>query len=316
MGNQTSFMKRLLITSCIAAFALACSRDDAAAVPPSADGAASAAAAGAGPAMWRLADDDSEIYLFGTFHILPASISWTTAAFDAAMAATETTVTEVDTKSPEAQAKMVALVQELGLNPPGVTLSSTLGPDRTKKLEQIISKYGVPMASLEPLKPWLAMISLSVLVMQAEGYTANSGAEEIILTRAAGEGDKIAHLESAEYQVRALASLDEAELLRDFDNSLGQLADFKDYSARVLGAWSSGDVDALDKETLVEMRKSAPGAFKTLITDRNRNWVAEIDKMMKGDGDYFIAVGAGHLVGKGSVIDLLEDKGFDVRRVQ
>jgi hypothetical protein len=37
---------------------------------------------------------------------------------------------------------------------------------------------------------------------------------------------------------------------------------------------------------------------------------------MAGDDDVFIAVGAGHLVGEDSVVDLLEDKGFDVRRVQ
>ncbi len=320
MKTPVSLLKRLLLTSSLAAFALvACSRDDAAAVPtstPTEDAAVEAAPTETGPAMWRLADDDSEIFLFGTFHILPADVGWTTAAFDKAMAATSTTITEVDTKSPAAQAKLTALVQELGLNPAGVTLTSTLGPDRAARFARLAGQYGLPMQSLEPLKPWLAMITLSVGVMQKEGFEAASGAEETILARASREGDKVAHLESAEYQIRALASLDEAEILADFDASLEQFAEFKAYSQRVLGAWQTGDVASLERETLAPMRDSAPGAFEILITARNRNWADEIDTLMQGDDDYFIAVGAGHLIGEDSVVDMLAEKGYAVARVQ
>ena len=310
--------KRAALFACAATLALgACARDSVTATAADAPAAGAASApAEKGPAMWRLADDDSEIFLFGTFHILPADIDWTTAAFEDAMEATATTVTEVDAKSPAAQAKMAALVQELGLNPAGVTLTSTLGPDRAARFARLAGQYGLPMQSLEPLKPWLAMISLSVMVMQKEGFEAASGAEETILARAAREGDTVTHLESAEYQIRALASLDEAEILADFDASLEQFAEFKAYSQRVLSAWRTGDVEALERETLAPMRDSAPGAFDILITARNRNWAKEIDALMRGDGDYFIAVGAGHLIGEGSVVDMLAEKGYAVARVQ
>jgi uncharacterized protein YbaP (TraB family) len=308
--------RRAALLAGAAALALtACTKESATATPPQTP-AADAAPAEKGPAMWRLADEDSEIFLFGTFHILPADIAWTTAAFDEAMAATATTVTEVDTRSAAAQAKMAALVQKLGLNPAGVTLSSTLGSDRAERFGRLAGQYGLQMQSLESLKPWLAMITLSVMVMQKEGFEAASGAEETILARAKREGDAVTHLESAEYQIRALASLDEAEILADFDASLEQFADFKAYSERVLGAWRTGDVAALERETLVSMRDSAPGAFDILITARNRNWTREIDALMQGDSDYFIAVGAGHLIGEGSVVDMLAAKGYAVARVQ
>jgi uncharacterized protein YbaP (TraB family) len=64
------------------------------------------------------------------------------------------------------------------------------------------------------------------------------------------------------------------------------------------------------------MRVKAPDSFRILITDRNSNWAGEIEKMMAGDKDYFIAVGAGHLIGAGSVVDLLATKGYKVERVQ
>ncbi|OFX05031.1 MAG: hypothetical protein A3E78_00865 [Alphaproteobacteria bacterium RIFCSPHIGHO2_12_FULL_63_12] len=269
-----------------------------------------------GPAMWAVTDADSTIYLFGTFHILPANIEWRTAAFDKAMKETPVTLTEVDTTSEAAQKTMSALVTELGFNAPGVTLTALLGPVRAVRFSAIAERYGVSMSAFEPMKPWLAMITLSVAIMQKEGFDAKSGAEETILTRAAAEGDRIEHLESAEFQIRALASLNEEEILSDFDSSLGEYEDFDGYAARVLDAWSTGDVKALEKETLKAMRETAPDAFRILIKDRNANWVKEIDKMMAGDGDYFIAVGAGHLIGKGGVVDMLEKKGYAVERVQ
>ncbi len=269
-----------------------------------------------GPAMWAVKDADSTIYLFGTFHILPAGTHWTTAVFDAAMKETPVTMTEVDIKSPEAQKTMSALVTELGFNPAGVTLTGLLGPVRAARFSAVASRYGLSMAAFEPMKPWLAMITLSVAIMQKEGFDAQSGAEETVLARAGAEGDKIAHLESAEFQIRALASLNEAEILSDFDASLAEFENFGGYAARVLDAWTGGDVSALENITLKDMREKAPDAFRILIKERNAAWVKEIGTMMAGDEDYFIAVGAGHLIGDGGVVDMLQKKGFKVERVQ
>lgn len=274
------------------------------------------AAAEKGPAMWAVSDADSTIYLFGTFHILPPDLKWKTKAFDAAMTATPATFVEVDTKDPAAQARMAALVEELGLNPPGVTLTALLGPVRAVRFSAVAEHYGLSMAMFDRMKPWLAMITLSVSIMQKEGFSAENGVEEAVLSRAAGEGDELGYLESAEYQIRALASLDENEILADFDASLEDYEDFDGYAKRVINAWFTGDIKALEDETLAEMRKKAPESFRILIKDRNANWVKEIKTMMEGEKDYFIAVGAGHLVGEGSVVDMLEKDGVTVKRIQ
>lgn len=269
-----------------------------------------------GPAMWRLTDADSEIYLFGTFHILPPSLNWTTATLDEAMTRTPITMTEADTDSPQSQAAMAALVQELGLNPPGVTLSSQLGPQRAKQFGAVAERIGLPMAALEPMRPWLALLSLAVGAMQAQGFSSEAGAEMIILDRAAAQKDKVAHLETAEFQIRALASLSTEEWLADFERSLEQIADFEGFSKRALEAWRTGDLNSIDQEMIGPMRDAAPGAYKTLMVDRNADWVARIEEIMAGSDDYFIAVGAGHLIGADGVVEMLERKGYAIERVQ
>ena len=280
------------------------------------DNAEASAVFGDGPAMWRLADDDSEIYLFGTFHLLPDGIVWDTPAFDAAMAATETTVTEADATSPEAQQQMVALVQQYGLNPEGVTLSSTLGPERAAQLQEVSAKLGVPYAALEPYKPWLALVSLSTIAMQQLGFDPTKGVESVVMARATEEGDAIEHLETAEYQIKLLATLDEEEMLGNFDTTIEQFADFGTYVNKMLTAWQTGDIDTIADDFFGDMRKSSPKAFDAIIVVRNRNWAEEIDALMQAEGDYFIAVGAGHLAGDDSVVDMLQEKGYNVERVQ
>ena len=40
--------------------------------------------AGAAPAMWLVRDADTEIYLFGTMHVLSPAAAWRTPAYEAA----------------------------------------------------------------------------------------------------------------------------------------------------------------------------------------------------------------------------------------
>lgn len=296
------FLSTLMVSSAIFSTP-ACAGD------AGADGAAA-------PAMWRIKDANSEIVLFGTFHILPPSTQWKTPAFDDAMARTETTITEADVSSPEAQAALARLVQQYGLNPPGVTLTSLLGAERARRFGSATEKFGLPMAALESYRPWLAMLTLSVTAMQKSGFDPDSGVEKSVLAIAAREKDQLQYLEDPEDQIIALTKLDGPEMLASIDDTLDQLTDFDAYMNGVLEAWRTGDLATIDKTMLRDMRAESPLAFEALFVERNTAWTNRIDQLMKGEGNYFIAVGAGHLVGEESVIDLLARKGYAAERLQ
>ncbi len=279
-------------------------------------GALSAAEAGGAPAMWRLKDDNSEIYLFGTMHLLPPDLQWTTPAFDAAMEATGTTVTETDLVFAGADEMQVWLLRKYGTNPPGVTLSSILGPERAAALRRFGNEVGVPYEALEPLRPWAALVALTSQAYLSAGFEPASGVEEVVRLRARREGDRFAILEKMEQQIRILADIDEDEILASFEADLKKYGDFEGYMQTLLTAWQNGDLAAIEARFILEMRESSPISYEVLIASRNRNWAAVIETVMAGKGGYFIAVGAGHLVGEDSVIALLEKRGFAVERVQ
>ena len=61
---------------------------------------------------------------------------------------------------------------------------------------------------------------------------------------------------------------------------------------------------------------ATPELNKILLTDRNARWAAWIDKRMETPGTVFVAVGAGHLAGKGSVQEQLKAYRIKAKRVK
>ena len=277
---------------------------------------ASASNAESGPPLWKISDDDNTVYLFGTFHLLPEGANWQSEAVIAAMEAASITVTEADTLSQEAMAGMQALVAQYGLNPPGTTLSQVLGEERAASLFEIAGAYGVPSGMLEPLKPWLALLSVTQAAYMANGLNPELGVEKILNDMAVEQGDSIEYLETVERQIQALAALD-GELANNFvDVSVAEFAELQTQLKVGLDAWLAGDTATLDESMIASVREESPTAFDLIFVQRNREWIDRITAYLDGETDTFIAVGTGHLVGEDSVIDMLEDSGLEVARIQ
>ncbi|NOT41437.1 MAG: TraB/GumN family protein [Alphaproteobacteria bacterium] len=277
---------------------------------------AAPAAKETGPAMWVISDADTRIYLFGTFHILPKDVKWQTEAFKKALAEATVVAVETDTESPYARSSIGAMLLEHGVNPSWQTLRGVLGAERYSKLGAIAKRYGIEMGKLQSYRPWLVMMMLSDKVMQANGFSRDFGVERIVLAEALAQHDKILTMETPEAQIKALAAMDTPAALDSFDLAIADLADLKTSVDPLLTAWRTGDVDAIDRLSGVEMRRDAPAAYRALLVNRNANWIERLNGWMKGKGTYFVAVGAAHLAGPDSVLVMLEKRGVKATRVQ
>lgn len=270
-----------------------------------------------GPAMWVVSDDDTRIYLFGTVHLLPKGVTWETAAFRKAMAETQVTAIETDTESAYSRATVSAMVYEHGLNPSWQTLRGVLGAERYTKLAEVAKRYHLPLERMQTYRPWLALTMFSVEVMNANGFSRDLGVERVVITAAKAERDKIFTMETPEAQIKALATMDGPETLDNFDVQIASLVDFKAKMDPLLAAWRTGNVSELDKRASADMREMAPAAYRALLVNRNANWVERLQGWMRGKGtNYFVAVGAAHLVGPDSVLAMLEKRGIKATRVQ
>ncbi len=77
--------------------------------------------------------------------------------------------------------------------------------------------------------------------------------------------------------------------------------------------WLAGDADALGE--LMNEEMDDPALYERLLVNRNRNWVNWIENRLEEPGTVFIAVGAGHLAGEGSVQQILAERGLTAERV-
>lgn len=84
----------------------------------------------------------------------------------------------------------------------------------------------------------------------------------------------------------------------------------KDLST-IRDAWAAGNASALDSLLNRHLDK-APSLRNALLTSRNRNWIPKLDILITGNDDALVVVGAGHLVGKDGVIELLRAKGYTI----
>jgi len=269
------------------------------------------------PAMWKMSDSDTAVTLFGTLHLLPPGVDWQSPLYISEMQSATTTITEADADSPEALSSITSIVEELGFNPPGTLLSDILGKERAERLFSMARPYGIDADQLESMRPWLASLTISISAIVAAGYDPTLGVDKAVTKRAKNESDELVYLETARYQIEALASLDTDESIASFDSSLTLFEQIEEKTEAMLAAWESGDLAGLELHVLKDLRDLSGSAYRKLIVERNQNWVEELSRLMtENHGHYFVAVGAGHLVGEDSVIQQLLEMGYRVERIQ
>lgn len=272
-----------------------------------------AAAPAAGPALWKLQDEDTTIYLFGTIHILPKDKVWLTPAIDRALDSSDTLVTEIPT-GPETDALAARLIGEKGTLPEGTTVRSLLDPAQLAKYETAMGKLGLPVNAFDTYEPWMGALNFSLLPSMLAGYSPEEGVEKV-LGKEAAPGVARGALETLEFQFSIFDELPQEAQIEYMIAAADMVDEMAPFLDAMVEEWLAGDPEGL-AELLNQDLESDPVIAERLLYGRNAHWAEWIDERMDEPGTVFIAVGAGHLAGEKSVQDLLEQRGFAITRVQ
>jgi len=310
--KEGSRMKKLLFGLALAfapvpAFAW---QDSATAEPPVASVPAPALE-DADPAVWVVRDEDTTIYLFGTFHLLDAR-PWFNDEVRTAFDASDELVLEAII--PENPAEMQGIVLRYAVDQQGRRLSQYLTPEQIETLNRALGRLGVPPGAFDPLEPWFATLMLANAAALELGVGADNGPETILSHAARERGIPIGELEGLEWQMRMFDGLPEETQLAQLRQALDNFDQLADQLAPMLAAWSTGDVEAL-REIMAAQGSQDPAFHRILFTDRNNSWAGWIVERMERPGTVFLAVGAGHLAGEDSVQAVLAARGVAAERV-
>jgi len=277
-----------------------------------ADRAAGGAAVDADPALWVVKDEDTTVYLFGTVHVLKPGMTWFDEAVRTAFDASGELVLEIVDVPP---AEMQALIARVGVNPTGSTLTSRLPPAEGRALAAAAANDGLPMAALDRMDPWLAGLNLTMATLIRLGYDPANGPEKALADAAAAAGKPVRGLETAEQQFGIFDAMSPPAQARFLSDTLRDLPQVGTELERMIALWSRGDPDAL-AALLNDNLKETPEVARVLLFERNKRWADWIKARMDRPGTVFLAVGAGHLAGKGDVQDELAARGIRAVRVR
>lgn len=286
--------------------------DNHAAVAPVEQPETAAPVRASGPALWKVTDEDTTIYLFGTVHALPDGVEWFGGEIADALGASDTIVTEIEMDE-STNAKMQQLVITTGLLPPETPLRSLLNNEQKAVYTEAMQKLGVPVAAFDRFEPWYAGITLTMLPLLQQGYSPESGVEEVLLNHSR---DKTrGALETLEFQLGIFDQLPQESQVTFLTETAQNIDTIKPMLDRMVQEWLEGDADAL--AALMNDDLSDEVLADRLLYSRNQNWAEWIDQRLDTTpGTVFIAVGAGHLAGERSVQADLGEMGLTVERIQ
>lgn len=261
-----------------------------------------------GPALWQVGDEDTRIYLFGTVHALPPGTEWYDQRIERAFTSSSELVTEISLEDAATTGQAIAGRAVLEGDR---TLRELMNEEDRAEYEAALEGLGLPVAALDRVEPWFAAMNLSLLPLMASGYDPNSGVDMVLETRA--EGKTRGALETLDEQVDLFDGLPMDAQLAFLDQTVAAVPRAANSLDAMVAEWLEGDADELAE--LLNSEMDDPELYQRLLVDRNANWAEWIEQRLEQPGDVFIAVGAGHLAGTGSVQEQLEARGIEVTRI-
>jgi uncharacterized protein YbaP (TraB family) len=242
-------------------------------------------AAEANPAMFVVRDADTTVYIFGTFHALDGHADWFNHQVKTAFESSDELVLE------------------------------TVIPEGPVQIQPAISGRSLPVI---PSASFLATTRLAINAGRSQGMQVGNGADNVLRHAAEVEGKPVEGLETLELQVNMFTRMPAASTASPKagepvggGNALDSLSRAM---AEMQTAWRHGD-QSIFVHMLGQLEQSSPDTYRMMFTERNARWADWIAGRMQTPGTVFVAVGAGHLAGKDSLLVRLAEQGIASSRL-
>lgn len=241
--------------------------------------------ANASPALFVVRDADTTVYLFGTFHALDGRSDWFNDEVRSAFESSNELILE------------------------------TIIPDGPLPSAQARRPFGAPQVASSA--SFLATTKMAINAGKTQGMQVDNGADMVLRHTAEIEGKPVEGLETIESQLAMfsrMAAIAPSAPPAAPGPAGAPMASLARSMAEMQAAWKRGD-QTVFVNMLAQLDRASPAAYKMLFTDRNGRWADWVAARLQTPGTVFVAVGAGHLAGKDSLLVKLGQRGIPSRRV-
>ena len=264
------------------------------------------------PVIWQIkgkAPRSGTVTLFGSLHILPANMDWLTSDIMRNLSRTDVFVFEVPTDAP-AQDALNSMIAAHGSLPQGQSLRTMLPAEFLPDYDSVVTAAHLSTSITDHEQPWLVSLQLNLADTMNRNYFPDAGVDYVLMSWANAHGRPVRYLETIDQQFALITPADNDLRLNDFETGVKSMEQQKDPIAPLVQAWSDGNVTQLG--ALMDANFAGHAADKKrLLTDRNRAWATQIEKMLdENNRNFFVTVGAAHLAGADGVPAMLKADGY------
>jgi uncharacterized protein YbaP (TraB family) len=250
-------------------------------------GAPGAPIESASPAIFEVRDADTTVYIFGTFHALDGRSHWFNNEVRTAFDRSGELILETVIPEGPAQAPAPRPIS------PGAM-------------------------SVTPSASYLATTKMAINAGREQGMKVAHGADMVLRREADLSGKYVEGLETLESQLnmfqRMPAATQPSRPKAGAPVDDGKAEALSNVMAEMQAAWKRGDQRVFVR-ILDQLNRSSPDTYRMMFTERNARWADWVAARMQTPGTVFVAVGAGHLVGKDSLLVRLAEQGIESTRL-
>jgi len=264
--------------------------------------------------VWSVSNGKNTIYLAGTFHLLKPSDYPLPTEFEKAYKEVNWLVFETSIKDLESQNFQQKFRQAMTL-PQGQTLQGSLSASAYKALSDYCNKENIPLADFSAYKPQMIGLIMTMHELRKLGMTAQ-GVDDYFSDKADADKKIVTQLESIEQQIEFISTMGAGNESNLILQSLQDVETLPKDMAIMSEAWRTGNRQALTAKGIKPMQDDYPRIYRSLLVDRNYDWLPKIERLLKHPEKKLIMVGALHLIGEDGLLTLLQNKGYRIDQYQ
>ncbi len=265
--------------------------------------------------IYKIQSDTNTVYLLGSIHILAEEYYPLTRAFSYSYYNSQKVIFEIDPEilfslTPNKNVENYHYLQN------GNTLEKVLHPKTLKLLKKRVAQMGLDFEPINKLKPWAVNKIIGRSPLSTNDFRPDLGIEYYFFRLAKDAGKPTGGLETIEDQL----DIDDKLPLKMQDKILREtltVSNSEESEKKFLHLvknWHQGNFSEL--EHIIQEQKAKNLTYhNSLLTNRNKRWIPQIENFLLEDKNVLVIIGAAHLVGDDGLVTLLTEKGHTLERV-
>jgi uncharacterized protein YbaP (TraB family) len=262
--------------------------------------------------LWTVRAEEGTVHLLGSIHLLKREMFPLDRRIEEAFERSDVLAVEANVRDGSGEERQRRLLQG-ALYPGDDTIENHISKETVDLLRRRFPD--LPPERMNRFKPWALAMTIAVLEYKKLGLDYDYGVDVYFLDKA-GDGKRIREIESPDSVIAMLDGFSDEHQDLFLRYTLLELDTVGEQTDRILRAWAEGDAATME-EILLESIREHPGlmpVFEALFFQRNGKMAAKIGEYLEEGGEFFVVVGAGHLVGEKGIVELLRRKGFSVEQ--